>query len=213
MSKIVEIRNLVLSVLRKSKLRVVYNALKENAILKGTNHQISEFTRVYLLDGAKKENVIFEDACWPLGKIMVSHNGILKMKQHSRIGSSAILQCVEYIEIGAYTSVADNTIITDNDNHPVNPEWRKKMRLTHDRHDMRTWKYANHAPVIIGENCWIGMNVRICKGVTIGDNSIVAANSVVTKCVPANCIAAGNPARIVKTDIDKTPYPSNYEPI
>ena len=45
---------------------------------------------------------------------------------------------------------------------------------------------------IIGENCWIGANVRICKGVTIGDNSVVAACSVVTKDVPANCIVAGN---------------------
>lgn len=51
---------------------------------------------------------------------------------------------------------------------------------------------------IIGENCWIGANVRICKGVTIGDNSVVAACSVVTKDVPANCIVAGNPAKVVK---------------
>ena len=54
----------------------------------------------------------------------------------------------------------------------------------------------------IGDDCWIGTNVRICKGVTIGDNSIVAACSVVTKDVPANCIVAGNPAKIVKTGID-----------
>lgn len=49
----------------------------------------------------------------------------------------------------------------------------------------------------------------IQKGVTIGDNSIVAANSVVTKDVPSNSIAAGNPARIVKTDIDKIPAPTS----
>ena len=81
------------------------------------------------------------------------------------------------------------------------------MRITPEGHDMRTWKYADHAPIIIGENVWIGMNVRICKGVTIGDNSIIGANSVVTKNIPANCIAVGIPAKVVKTEIDKTPYP------
>ncbi len=49
-------------------------------------------------------------------------------------------------------------------------------------------------------------NIRICKSVTIGENSIVAANSVVTKSIPSNCIAAGNPARVVKTEIDKLDY-------
>ena len=68
---------------------------------------------------------------------------------------------------------------------------------------MRMWKHSANAPIIIGENCWIGTNVRICKGVTIGDNSVIAACSVVTKDVPANCIVAGNPAKIVKSNIDK----------
>ena len=52
---------------------------------------------------------------------------------------------------------------------------------------------------------WIGRNSIISKGVTIGENSIVAAGSVVTKDVPPNCIVGGNPAKVVKTDIDKEP--------
>lgn len=54
-------------------------------------------------------------------------------------------------------------------------------------------------PVHIGENVWIGDRATICKGVRIGKNSIVGASAVVTKDLPENCIAAGNPARIVKT--------------
>lgn len=72
--------------------------------------------------------------------------------------------------------------------------------------------HSANAPIAIGRNCWIGQNARIQKGVTIGDNSIIAANSVVTKDVPANAIAAGNPAKIVKTDIDQIPAPTTYEP-
>ncbi len=51
----------------------------------------------------------------------------------------------------------------------------------------------------IGKNVWIGMNSTILKGVTIGDDSIVGAGSVVTMDIPADVVAAGNPARVVKT--------------
>jgi len=55
------------------------------------------------------------------------------------------------------------------------------------------------APVKIGDNVWIGMNAVILKGVTIGENSVVAAGAVVTKSVEPNAIVAGNPAQVVKT--------------
>lgn len=71
--------------------------------------------------------------------------------------------------------------------HPINP-------------DMREYMYA--APVRIGDNVWIGGNVAICPGVTIGENSVIGAGSVVTHDIPANCIAVGNPCRVVR-EIDE----------
>ena len=65
--------------------------------------------------------------------------------------------------------------------------------------------------ITIGNNCWIGQNVRIQKGVTIGDNSVIGACSVVTKSIPANCVAVGIPAKVVKTDIDQLPLPTTCE--
>lgn len=53
-------------------------------------------------------------------------------------------------------------------------------------------------PVVIGNNVWIGELVSVLPGVTIGENSIIGANSVVTKSVPPNCIAVGNPAKVIK---------------
>ncbi|MNY78908.1 Galactoside O-acetyltransferase [compost metagenome] len=53
-------------------------------------------------------------------------------------------------------------------------------------------------PVIIEDNVWLGEGVVVLPGVTIGENSIVGANAVVTKSIPKNCVAGGNPARIIR---------------
>lgn len=53
-------------------------------------------------------------------------------------------------------------------------------------------------PVHLARNVWVGDSAIICKGVTIGENSIIGAGAVVTEAIPANCIAAGNPAKVVK---------------
>jgi len=94
------------------------------------------------------------------------------------------------VEIGADTLIAGNVQIYDNVSHPVDPE----RRLRHDR-------LQDHeaAPVIIGRNVWIGASSIIMKGVTIGDNSVVAAGSIVTKSVPPNTLVAGNPAVVIRT--------------
>lgn len=77
--------------------------------------------------------------------------------------------------------------------HPINP-------------DMREYMYT--APVHIGNNAWIGANVTICPGVTIGENSVIGAGSVVIHDIPSNTVAAGNPARIIRSidDRDKEFY-------
>ena len=69
-----------------------------------------------------------------------------------------------------------------------------------DWHDIQHRIYApgNTAPIVLKDNVWIGDSALITKGVTIGENSIVGAYSVVTKDVPANTIVVGNPARVVK---------------
>ncbi|MBP7051983.1 MAG: hypothetical protein KBE65_13295 [Phycisphaerae bacterium] len=54
-------------------------------------------------------------------------------------------------------------------------------------------------PVEIGDNVWLGSRVMVLKGVTIGANSVVGAGSIVTTSLPANCVAAGVPARVIRT--------------
>lgn len=87
------------------------------------------------------------------------------------------------VTIGHSCMIASGAYITDADWHGI-----------YDRMDIGACQ-----PVAIGDNVWIGDSAIVCKGVTIGDNSIIGAGAVVVTDVPAHSVAAGNPARVVKT--------------
>jgi len=93
-----------------------------------------------------------------------------------RIGSA------HEITIGDNCMIASNAYITDADWHDI------YNRIAIGRTE----------PVAIYDNVWIGDSAIVCKGVTIGENSIIGAGAVVVDNIPANCVAAGNPARVVK---------------
>ena len=84
--------------------------------------------------------------------------------------------------------------------HPVSPALRKKG-------------YQYNLPVHIGRNCWLGAGVIVLPGVSIGENTIVGAGSVVTKDLPANVIAVGNPCRVLReiTERDNEYYRNNVK--
>lgn len=163
--------------------------------------------RVNLKYGSTKADVVVEDNCEIFGILNSFHHGKIVMREWSKLGPNSSIDCVNYIEIGKDTAISYNVKIIDNNNHPVNPEDRRYMRHTPHKSEERAPQYSANAPIIIGENVLVGANSRICKGVTIGDNAIIAAHAVVTKNVPANAIAAGNPARIVKENIDQSTTP------
>ncbi len=110
-----------------------------------------------------------------------------KIKIGNHVGlSGVILASRSSITIGDYTQLGGNVRIFDHNYHSLNPENRRNGRL--DSQDVRT------APVVIGNDVFIGTNAMILKGVTIGDRAIIAAGSVVTADVPADEIWGGNPA-------------------
>lgn len=101
--------------------------------------------------------------------------------------SGTVISAAKSIEIGAGTICGGNVTITDTDWHPVVPE----ARLTRD-------SKINTAGVRIGKNVWVGLNVIVLRGVTIGDNAVIAAGSIVAGDIPANVVAAGVPAKVIR---------------
>jgi acetyltransferase-like isoleucine patch superfamily enzyme len=76
----------------------------------------------------------------------------------------------------------------DNDVHQINYIERKANKGK-----------VKSAPIVIEDDVWLGANVMVLKGVTIGARSIIGAGSVVTKSIPSDCIAAGTPAKVIKS--------------
>ncbi len=94
-----------------------------------------------------------------------------------------------HIYIGDYTMLAPNVTIATA-GHPILPELREKA-------------YQYNKSVHIGKNCWLGAGVLVMPGITIGDNTVVGAGSVVTKDLPANVVAVGNPCRVLREINDR----------
>lgn len=89
-----------------------------------------------------------------------------------------------HIYVGDCTMFGPNCVIATA-GHPILPELRKKA-------------FQYNMPVHIGRNCWLGAGVLVMPGITIGDNSVIGAGSVVTKDIPANVIAVGNPCKVLR---------------
>src|SRR5947208_1849973 len=109
--------------------------------------------------------------------------------------NGALVMADERIEIGSHCLISWNVGIADSDFHPLEPAQRliDAHAVAPFYKDRPPRPKLETRPVKISDNVWIGMNAVILKGVTIGENSVVAAGAVVTKSVPANCVVAGNP--------------------
>lgn len=111
--------------------------------------------------------------------------GYLEIGARSYIGQYSVICARDRIVIGTDSLIAEHVTIRDQD-HTFG------LGLTTGRAGFTT------APIQIGNNVWIGAKVTVTKGVTIGDNVVIGANSVVTRDIPANSVAVGAPARVIR---------------
>jgi len=120
-------------------------------------------------------------------RIIIGQEGKVSIGKNTFITSNTKIFCKKSIEIGDDCSISWGIEIMDSDFHTV---------------IVGTDEIVKTKPIKIGDHVWIGSGAKIIKCVNIGNNSIIAANAVVTKDVPNNCIAAGNPAMIIKKNIN-----------
>lgn len=116
------------------------------------------------------------------------------------IGTGNIV-CGHEINIGSDVLIAWGCTIVDHDSHSLTWEQRKDDVINWGK-GIKIWDHVTMAPVTIGNRAWIGFNVIILKGVTVGEGAVVAAGSVVTRDVPPYSLVAGNPARVVKSLVE-----------
>lgn len=111
--------------------------------------------------------------------LLISDGGEINIGEHVFLNQNVSITSRKNITIGDHTTIGNNVVIVDHDHN-------------------RNGSGFIENPVNIKDNVWIGANCAILKGVTIGENSVVAAGSVVVSDVPANSVVAGLPARIIK---------------
>jgi acetyltransferase-like isoleucine patch superfamily enzyme len=138
-------------------------------------------------------------SCYAGCSFALGENGRCTIGDFSLL-NGALIMAEEKIDIGSHCLISWNVGLADSDFHPLEPAQRliDAQALAPFFENRPPRPRLKTAPIKISDNVWIGMNAVILKGVTVGENSVVAAGSVVTKSVAPNTVVAGNPAVVVK---------------
>lgn len=151
------------------------------------NVYIGEGTRI---PGSGALNFDSHSSVQRMGVIHARAGAEIRIGSQSRIGAFSVISAAKRIEIGQDVLIADRVFISDHNHESGDPF----VPVIHQG-------VSAPQPVIIGDGCWLGINVSIMPGVTLGSHCIVGAGSVVTKSFPAHSIVGGVPARLLKSRI------------
>lgn len=111
-------------------------------------------------------------------------NGKLEIGENTFINYGTSISAMQHVKIGRDCNIGTYCMVMDNDFHRLEPERRHEL--------------PESEPIIIGDNVWLGGRVIVLKGVTIGNGSVIAAGSIVTKDIPPRSVAVGSPAKVVR---------------
>jgi acetyltransferase-like isoleucine patch superfamily enzyme len=121
-------------------------------------------------------------------ELVTYDSGRIEIGNHTFVNYGSSIAARASVKIGSYCLLGHYTFVMDNGQHDV----------------VRHAELPQSEPVIIEDNVWIGSKAVILPGVRIGSRAVIGAGSVVTKDIPARCVAAGNPARVLRclTELD-----------
>ena len=123
-------------------------------------------------------------------RINVNEGAVLKMGS-GYMNYDCIVDVFSSVSIGHDVVISERVVIRDADNHTI---WEEGALVDKEAK-------PKAVPIAIEDHVWVGMNVSILKGVTIGEGAMMAAGSVVNKDIPAHCLAGGVPAKVLKTGV------------
>ena len=126
-----------------------------------------------------KDRAVFRFGC----KLFIYDNAHVQIGSNLFVNYGTNILIRDILTIGDNCVIASGVMIRDSDAHAINES-------------------NFHSPITIGNHVWIGSNAIILKGVTIGDGAVIAAGSIVTKDVPPKTVVAGNPAKIIKENVE-----------
>ena len=186
---------------------LILKLMKKNIVF-GKNIKFTKLPHIYIDKNAKLilgNNVVInsDNSRYHLNmhsssKILLDKaGGIITIGDNTRIHGTCI-HAFKSITIGKNCLIAANTQIIDGNGHELSfPNVENRIKTVDEP-----------KPVVIEDNVWIGANVIILPGVTIGEGSVIAAGSIVSKNIPSMVVAGGNPARVIK-DMKMNTYTNN----
>lgn len=179
-------------------VRWVCEAFARGAVV-GPDLQVT--TRAWCVNPSRPENIRIGQSviCRGLLRVERFHNGSIVVGDNVYLGDNTIVSCAERVEIGAHTMLAHGAQVYDNDSHPLDATQRERDQLIAVGRLKGDRPGIGRAQVSIGDHCWIGTNAVVLKGVRIGPGTVVAAGSVVAADLPPFSLAAGNPAKVVRS--------------
>jgi acetyltransferase-like isoleucine patch superfamily enzyme len=130
------------------------------------------------------------------------HEGAVEIGPKTVLGQEVTISAYRRVKIGQQCVIADRAMFIDFDHNVTDPETPIRRQGIYMR------------DVIVGSNVWVGYNAQILRGVSVGDNAIIGANSVVTRDIPANAVAIGSPARVIRMrpEPERLRWPDPVEP-
>ncbi|RIJ32160.1 acyltransferase [Henriciella algicola] len=174
----------------------VWNRFSKGAVV---DDNVKLGIKARLINGGAPENVRIHGPTAIRGILKAEGDATIQIGKYTYVGDDTILSASQSITIGQATLLAHGVQLFDNDSHPTHADQREIQfrRMLGDKRIAIPLEIRSK-PIVIGSRCWIGLGSAVMKGVTIGDDTVVAAQSVVTSDLPAGVVAAGNPAKVVR---------------
>jgi acetyltransferase-like isoleucine patch superfamily enzyme len=184
-----------------------YALVAKNPHIRTGNSRLGKSFRVNFLTPRDRVGFTAGDDCVLYCQAFFeSDAGQVELGERVYIGDRTQFISRHGIKVGSDVLISWGCTIYDHDAHSIDYRARMADHAGHLRHwesgalmTGKDWSTVNGAPITIGDHAWIGFDVVILKGVTIGEGAVIGARAVVTSDIPAWSVAVGSPARVVKT--------------